>query len=116
LTAGTGEDPKKSTTYRVLVVVVSILSILILLALAALVAGGIRQFTGHHGSGASSSTTSFTTSQLSTQLPAGAKITSVQTTGNRVVIGLHTPEGDEVDIFDTDTGRPVARIRTAASK
>jgi hypothetical protein len=114
LTAGTAEDPKKTTTYRVLVVVVSILSILILLALAALVAGGIRQFSGHHGSAPPSGTASFTTSQLSTQLPAGAKITSVQTNGNRVVIAVHTAEGDEVDIFDTDTGRPVARIRAAA--
>ena len=94
-----------------LVVVVSILSVLILLALAALVAGGIRQFSGHRASGPV-----FTTSQLSTQLPAGAKITSIETSGNRVVIGLHTPQGDEVDIFDTDTGRPVARIKAAASK
>jgi hypothetical protein len=111
LTAGTAEDPKKTTTYRVLVVVVSILSVLILLAFAALIAGGIRQFSGHHAGGPV-----FTTSQLSTQLPPGAKITSIQTSGNRVVIGLHTPEGDEVDIFDTDTGRPVARIRAASSK
>ena len=112
MTAGTAEDPKKTTTYRVLVVVVSILSVLILLALAALVAGGIRQFSGHHGD----SGPVFTTSQLSTQLPAGAKITSIETSGNRVVIGLHTPQGDEVDIFDTDTGRPVARIKAASSK
>lgn len=114
MTAGTAEDPKKTTTYRVLVVVVSILSVLILLALAGLIAGGIRQFSGHRASGPSSGT--FTTSQLSTQLPAGAKITSIQTSGNRVVIGLHTAEGDEVDIFDTDTGRPVARIKAAPSK
>ena len=116
MTAGTAEDPKKTTTYRVLVVVVSILSVLILLALAGLIAGGIRQFSGHHASGPSSGTGSFTTSQLSTQLPAGAKITSIQTSGNRVVIGLHTSDGDEVDIFDTDTGRPVARIKAASSK
>ena len=111
MTAGTAEDPKKTTTYRVLVVVVSILSVLILLALAGLIAGGIRQFSGHHASGPV-----FATAQLGTQLPAGAKITSIQTSGNRVVIGLHTPDGDEVDIFDTDTGRPVARIKPASSK
>ena len=110
MTAGTAGDPKKSTTYRVLVVVVSILSILILLALAALVAGGIHQFSHRHDE----ATAVFTTSGLSTQLPAGAKITSIQTSGNRVVIGLHTQQGDEVDIFDTDTGRPVARIKAAA--
>ena len=111
MTAGTAQDPKKTTTYRVLVVVVSILSVLILLALAALVAGGIHQFSSRHETGAT-----FTAPSLSTQLPPGAKITSIETSGNRVVIGLHTPEGDEVDIFDTDTGRPVARIRAASSK
>jgi len=109
LTAGTAEDPKKTTTYRVLVVVVSILSVLILLAVAALIAGGIRQIRRHHDTAPV-----VTTESLSTQLPPGSKITSIQTSGNRVVIGLHTPEGDEVDIFDTDTGRPVARIRAAA--
>ena len=111
MTAGTAEDPKKTTTYRVLVVVVSILSILILLALAALVAGGIHQFSGRHASAPSP-----LASSLTSQLPPGARIMSVQTNGNRVVIAVHTAEGDEVDIFDTDTGRPVARIRAASSK
>lgn len=112
MTAGTAEDPKKTTTYRVLVVVVSILSVLILLALAALVAGGIRQFR-HHDSGPVFAASSLS---LSTQLPAGARIISVQTNGNRVVIAVHAPDGDEVDIFDTDTGKPVARIKAAGSK
>ncbi|HUO91661.1 MAG TPA: DUF6476 family protein [Rhizomicrobium sp.] len=110
MTAGTAEDPKKTTTYRVLVVVVSILSVLILLAMAALIAGGIRQMRRHPETSPAVATVS-----LSAQLPEGSKITSVQTSGNRVVIAVHAPGGDEVDIFDTDTGRPVARIKAAAA-
>ena len=108
MTADTAHDPKRTTTYRVLVVVVSLLSILILLALAALVAGGIRQFSLRHASAPV-----FSSAQATAELPPGAKITSIQTSGNRVVVGVHTREGDEIDIFDTDTGRPVARIRPA---
>jgi hypothetical protein len=93
-----------------LVVVVSILSVLILLALAALVAGGIHQFSSRH-SGVQAP--AYSSAQVSAELPPGAKITSIQTSGNRVVVGVHTREGDEIDIFDTDTGRPVARIRPA---
>ena len=111
MTAGTGEDPKETTTYRVLVVVVSILSVLILLVIGAFVVVAIRRASAHHASAPV-----FTMSQPTAQLPAGAKITSIETSGNRVVIGLHTPQGDEVDIFDTDTGKPVARILAAASK
>ena len=110
MTADTAHDPKRTTTYRVLVVVVSILSVLILLALAALVAGGIHQFSSRH-SGVQAP--AYSSAQVSAELPPGAKITSIQTSGNRVVVGVHTREGDEIDIFDTDTGRPVARIRPA---
>jgi hypothetical protein len=111
LTAGTAEDPRKTTTYRVMVVVVSILGVLLVVAMITLIVGVAVKVTGrHNGAGPV-----FAPSSLSTQLPAGAKITSIETSGNRVVIGLHTPQGDEVDIFDTETGRPVARIRAAGT-
>ena len=111
MTAGTAENPKKTATYRVLQAVVIILSVLIVLAMMALVVGGVMKMSGHR-----ESAPSYSASSLTSQLPPGARITSVQTNGNRVVIAVHTAEGDEVDIFDTDTGRPVARIRAAAPK
>jgi len=88
--------------------VVIILGILIVAALAALVIGGIMKFSGHHGAPVASP------AAFSAQLPPGARITSIQTSGNRVVIAVHTAQGDEVDIFDTDTGRSVARIAPAS--
>ena len=108
MTAGTAEDPKKTTTYRVLVVVVSILSVLILLAFAALIAGGIRQFSGHHASGGCVGDCG------TAQLPPGAKITSIQTTGNRLIIGFHDANGDGIEIVDPDTVKLIAIIRPAS--
>ena len=112
MTADTAHDPKGSTTYRVMLAVVIILGVLILVAFGALIVGAAMKIAGHHSANTAAAP-SIAPAQLSAELPAGARITSVSTTGNRVVIGVHTREGDEVDIFDADTGRPVARIRAA---
>jgi hypothetical protein len=111
LTADTAHDPKRSTTYRVMLAVVIILGVLILIAFGALIVGAAMKIAGH--STRAPAAPAFAPAQASAELPPGARITSVSTTGNRVVIGVHTPQGDEVDIFDTDSGRPIARIRPA---
>ena len=108
MTAGTADDPKATTTYRVLKAVVIILGVLIVLAFGALIVGAAMKMAGHHGAVAPS-----VSAQLVSSLPAGARIISLQTSGDRVVVGVHTPDGDEVDIFDSETGKPVARIRSA---
>jgi hypothetical protein len=90
--------------------VVIILGVLLLVGFGALIVGVALKVAGHSGAQAPA----FSAAQASAELPPGAKITSIQTSGNRVVVGVHTREGDEIDIFDTDTGRPVARIRPAA--
>jgi flagellar basal body-associated protein FliL len=107
LTADTPSDPRKTGTYRVMLAVVIILGVLIVAAFAALVIGGIMKVAGHKAA------TAQAPAALSATLPADAKIVNVETTGNRVVLTVRTPRGDEVDIFDTDTGRPVARIAPA---
>ena len=107
MTADTVHDPKASATYRALRAVVIILGILIVLALGALIVGGAMKLARNRSAAAASPTT------VGAELPPGAKIISVETSGDRVVVGLHTSEGDEVDIFDTQTGHAVARIRPA---
>jgi hypothetical protein len=107
LTAGTADDPKATTTYRVLKAVVIILGILIVLAFGALVVGAAMKMVGHHR------TSSVAASAVAGTLPAGARIISLQTSGDRVIVAVHTQDGDEVDIFDAETGKPVARIRAA---
>ncbi len=104
MTVGTAQNPEKTATYRAMMAVVIILGVLIVLALGALIAGGAMKLAGHKGGAPAS---------FFAELPQGARITGFQTSGNRVIVGLRTPQGDELDIFDTDTGRPVARIRPA---
>jgi len=106
LTAGTVEDPRKTTTYRVMLAVVIILGIFIVAAVGALIVGGIMKAAGHKAVGCVGDCGL-------AHLPPGAKITSIQTTGNRLIIGLHTPAGDAVEIIDADNGHMVALITVA---
>lgn len=107
MTAGTAEDPKATTTYRVMLAVVIILGVLIVLAFAALVVGGIVKVMGHRGTAAT------TALQAEATLPAGARITSAQVSGNRLVIVFHDARGDGVEVVDTETGKAVALITPA---
>lgn len=99
----TSDDPRAAATYRATKAVVIILGVLIVIALIALVVGVGFKLAGRHGGrGAEAATAT---------LPPGAKITAIETSGNRLILGLHTGEGDEVDIVDTDSGHLVARIK-----
>ncbi len=84
--------------------VVIILGVLIVLAFGALIVGAGLKLAGHHRAADAGAIAA---------LPPGARITTIETSGNRLILGLRTGEGDEVDIIDTDTGRLVARIKPA---
>jgi hypothetical protein len=83
--------------------VVIVLGVLIVLAVAALIAGAVLKGTGAHRAADAAIAT----------LPPGARITAIQTSGDRIVLGVHTADGDEVDIVDAESGKLVARIRPA---
>lgn len=97
------DDPKASATYRAMLTVVIVLGVLIVLAVGALIVGAVMKASGRHHADPTAIAV----------LPTGAKIITIQTSGDRVVLGLHTAEGDEIDIVDTESGRLVARIRQA---
>jgi hypothetical protein len=99
------DDPRAGASYRAMKAVVIILGILIVLALIALVVGAGMKLAGAHRAAAES------TEALT--IPPGARITTIATSGNRLILGLHTSEGDEVDIVDTETGHLVIRIKSA---
>jgi len=107
LTADTADDPKAAPTYRALKAVVILLGVLIVAAFGALIIGGAMKLAGHRSAPPQAA--------LASDLPADAKILSLQTTGNRIVVALRTPQGDEIDIFDAETGKPVARIRAVSA-
>lgn len=114
MTADTAHDPKRGATYRALLAVVTILGVLIVLAFGALIVGGIMQFTRHRATAAAPAA-ELVLPGAAAALPPGARITSIETAGNRVVVGVHSQAGDEIDLFDTGDGHLVARIRPQPS-
>ena len=97
---------KQSLAYRALPVAVILLGILIVIALAVFVVGLATKFGGHAHAPAAPAVAQFT-------LAPGARIASVDVSGDRLVLRLKGPAGDEVDVIDTETGRLVAKIHSA---
>ncbi len=90
---------------RVLLGVVIFLGLLIVAAFLALVYGAFNAFSKH------AATSAPPPSAPSLQnLPKGAQIVDMKVDGGRTVVRLHTANGDEIDIFDTETGQLVTRI------
>jgi hypothetical protein len=92
-------------SYRAAKLAVIVLTALIILALIGLAVGMITKLSGR---GAPASTTG-----MAFVLPPGARIVSVQSQPARLILQLHSIAGDEVDVFSTDDGHLVARIRSA---
>lgn len=107
------DDPKGAPVNRGLLTIVIVLGVLIVLAFAALVIGFVTRLGGGHRSVAVADGTG----PVQYALPAGSKILQAQvTTGNRIIMTVQTPAGNEVDIFDTDTGRLVSQIKPASAR
>lgn len=101
------EDPRNTATYRGLKAAVIIMGAMIVLAFSILVVGFVLKLSGH----GMSDTSAAAGEPAHYMLPVGAKILSLQVTGDRLILGVHADSGSEVDIFDTNTGRLVGQIR-----
>jgi hypothetical protein len=95
---------------KIMLGVVIFLGILILIAMGALVVGLAKKFM--HGS-ASDSAAVPPMAAKSLVLPPGAKIETMQVSGDRLVLKVMTGMGEEIDIVDLKDGHVVSRIRTA---
>ena len=97
---------KQTAAYRATLAAVILLGLLIVIALGALVVGSIMRADGRpHDSGASGA--------VQLVLAPDMNIVSADASGDRLVLRLHGPAGDEIDIIDTGSGRLVAKVRTA---
>lgn len=96
--------PQNTLAYRAAKYAVIVLSALIILALIGLVVGVAMKLSGHlpRSSGGDSGQTFF--------LPRDAKILTTDVQPGRLVLHVRSPQGDEVDIIDTETGRLVSRV------
>lgn len=101
--------PQNTLAYRGAKYAVIVLSALIILALIGLVVGVAMKLTGQlpHTSGNGSAQTFM--------LPRGAKIMRTDVLPGRLILLVHSAQGDEINIIDTDTGRLVSRIVPAPS-
>jgi len=95
---------KRSAAYRFLLAAVILLGALIVIALGVLVVGLATRL-GSHGH-SENATTQFA-------LQPGTQILSTEVSGDRLVVRLHGPGGDEIDIIDLKDGHPVAKFRSA---
>jgi uncharacterized protein YjlB len=105
-------------SYRAAKVAVIVLSALIILALVGLVAGVAMKIAGRsvHLFGGTGGAAAPASSDGTFALPQGAKILSIETQSDRLVLHIQSPAGDEVDIVSTDDGHLVARIVAPARR
>jgi len=98
---------QRGPAYPFLLAAVILLGVLIVIALGVLVVGLLTRLGGHGASRSDSSPAQFT-------LAPGARVVSTDVSDDRLVLRLKGNFGDEVDIIDLETGRLVARLRSAA--
>jgi hypothetical protein len=91
-----------------LLAAVILLGVLIVIALGVLVVGLATRLGGHARGAAVPPIAEFT-------LAPGARVVSVDVSGDRLVLRLKGPVGDEIDVIDTETGRLVAKLRSTAT-
>lgn len=110
-------DPKRTATYRAALAAVIILSVLLVVALVAVVAGFVRQARLYQASHAAASAAPMAAIPLAGMpaaaemtLAPGAHILSATTDSGKLVLHVHTPAGDEVDIIDLASGKLTSRI------
>lgn len=94
---------QRSPAYPFLLAAVILLGVLIVIALGVLVVGLSTRLGSSHRDTAP---TQFT-------LAAGARVISADVSGDRLVLRLKGSFGDEIDIIDLETGRLVAKVRSA---
>ena len=78
------------------------------LAVIALIVGGIAKLSGRKSAGPASGT--------SFQLPAGARIVSMETEPGRLILRVRDGDKEEIDIFDTQDGRLVGQVKASVGR
>lgn len=100
-------DPRSTLGYRAARLAVIVLSALIILALIGLVVGAVLKLSGRSthvlGGGASSGAVF--------ALPPGARILYSETQPGRLILHVHSGEGDEIDIVSSEDGHLIAQIK-----
>jgi hypothetical protein len=98
-------DVTPSPNYRGLLALVIILGVLILLGVGALIAGAALRAGNRAPAGEP---------YAASVLAPGERIESTQLDGNRILLRLSGPNGDEMVVLDAGSGRVIGRIAVNA--
>jgi hypothetical protein len=103
-TAPRAPSTNSSAAYRGALAAVIFLGVLIVIALGVLVAGLAMRFGGRKA--APPAFAQYT-------LAPGNRLISTDLSGDRLVLRLRGPDGDEIDIIDIESGRLIAKIHSS---
>ena len=109
VTGSTNDNVRQTATHRGLKAAVIILGVLIVAALAILIAGFAMRL-GSRGLAREAGGFARVT------LAPGAKLVSMDVSGDRLVLHVRTDAGDEIDIVDTETGGLIGQVKSAPVK
>jgi hypothetical protein len=98
---------QRSAAYRFLLAAVILLGVLIVIALGVLVVGLTTRLGGHEKP---------ESAVAAYALVPGTVVLSTDVSGDRLVVRLHGPGGDEIDVVDLHSGRLVAKFRSTESR
>jgi hypothetical protein len=101
-------DPRRTTSYRLLLAAVIVLGVLIVIALGMLVVGLVTRV-GARPPATTSDDATAGVARLA--LPPGGRIVSMDILPERLILRVHTDAGDEVDIIDTGNGRLLGQVK-----
>lgn len=107
------ENSGRGPTYRAALIAVIILSVLFVAGVVALIIGFMRQYEIYRSGGRNGMAVSGAAPAV-VELEPGARIVSVKTTPNRLILQLATPKGGEVEVLDLSTGKLLFRVAAPA--
>ena len=100
-------DVKPSSSYRGLLALVIILGVLIVVGVVALIVAAVLRAGSIRAPSASEA-------YAASVAAPGERIESTQLDGNRILLRLSGPNGDELVVLDAATGRVIGRIAVNA--
>jgi len=98
-------EPRKITSHRLMLAVVIFLGVLIVIAVCVMIVGLVMKFSGK--------AQPHTAEAGSFALPPDARVVEMQSQPSRLILHIHSPSGDEIDIVDIDDGHIVSRIKAS---
>lgn len=104
------QNAGRGGTYRAALAAVIILSVLLVAGVVALIFGFMRQYQIYQAGHAVRAGAAGPAAVVS--LEPGARIVSVRTMPNQLILQLATPKGGEVEVLDLTTGKLLFRVAT----